>query len=296
MSSAECDLSQLTSIIVVGRDAGPENDQALASFLAQTAPIEVVWVDDGCSAATNAAWESKAKADPRIKIVQGHGRVGLGEARNLGTKAAVGQHLLFVEANAVIPVDAVARLTTLSAKLKPPFLLGGKVVDDKKRECPDSRRALLSPLVSFVSTLGLSSSFPKYRASLTNDPLPAKTTQVPAISGAFMFTNRATFDLLRGYVGAYHDDFASLDFCLRLTRAEGRVYFVPGLTIQQLRLLREPLDFEEIKLRLRGHSAYFYENFSHAYPQPALWLLDVLTWIPAIVPYISSRWKSSAAR
>ena len=80
---------------------------------AQTvADWELIAVDDGSSDGTGAALDALARADARIRVIhQENG--GVSRARNAGMAAARGEWLAFVDADDVLPPDALATLLAL---------------------------------------------------------------------------------------------------------------------------------------------------------------------------------------
>lgn len=270
--------SQVTSVIMDVSTAGSALDASVESVLMQTSPVEILFVCDGDCRDAVKSLEERVQQDSRLKIVTGHGAFGAGAAKNAGARAAKGSHLLFLQSGALLPPTAVARFCSVSQKARRPFLLGAKITDQNGVERSTSRQALLSPLVGFVEALRLAPFFPKACLSLTHHAVPTKIAAVPAVSGACLFMPAQDFWMIKGFGERYEEGVETVDFCLRFHRAEGNIYFVPDVAIAT----EEANDFDPDSGRKRAKSLalYFYENYSHVYPQPVLWLLDLVLWAP----------------
>lgn len=99
----------LVSIIIPVHDAGRYLDPCLDAVLGQShRDVQVVGVDDGSSDGSTAVLRRRASRDGRLEVVhQAH--AGPGAARNTGLGRAVGEYLMFVDADDLIPPDAVER-------------------------------------------------------------------------------------------------------------------------------------------------------------------------------------------
>jgi N-acetylglucosaminyl-diphospho-decaprenol L-rhamnosyltransferase len=260
----------LTSVIIVVRHASPALDKTIEAVLAQTSPVELVIVNNASSELEK---RLKAKNNPRIVMIEGHKNIGMGEGNNLGARAANGAWYLFLCEDVTLPKDAVAKLREEASKLKASGVLGVKLIDDKGAEKPESRRQILTPEIAYVKVLCLSQFLPKYKLSLVGEPPPLQTTVMPAVSGACLFMPARNFVLARGFDNKSLYGIEDMDFFLRIQRVERQVFFVPNITATQRQPLASPSG-NDLKAIARSFARYFYENFG--YPQPILWLLDIL--------------------
>lgn len=269
----------LTSVILVTYHTGPVLDMVLDAVLAQTANIELILINNGNPPDVEARLIERFKDDPCVRLMTGHGNIGLSRGNNLGARVACGEHLLLLSPRCILPPDAVARLRAEAATVKPPYLLGARLVDRAGREQRGSRRALLSPPSAVIEALRLHRYFPGQRLRLHEEPVPAKMEPVPAISGAFMFLRKKDYLQAKGFVEAYVNYIADMDFCFRFNQTGGCVYFVPQLNVTLVEK-EKPLNRAEIENeKIRGLILYFHENFSDKYFQPFLWTLYSFVWL-----------------
>lgn len=100
------------SIIVPVYNGGSKWQQCLDALIAlDPAPLEVIVVDDGSTD------DSRVQAGLRgFKVLESeNARNGPGLARNLGASSAQGEVLFFVDADVVVPRDAVSRVASALA-------------------------------------------------------------------------------------------------------------------------------------------------------------------------------------
>ncbi|MDD3288075.1 MAG: glycosyltransferase family 2 protein [Alphaproteobacteria bacterium] len=268
-------METLTSVISVTYHTGPVLDKLIASVLASTVPVELVLVNNGNPPEIEAKLKALADSTPQMKFITGHGNVGFAKGCNLGAKAAKGNFLLFLNPDSMLPPDGVEKLYAEEAKLKPPFMLGARLLDGNGKDQRGCRRALLTPKTAFIEALHLYKFFPKIRLNLHEEPLPETTVPMPAISGAFMFLSTKSFWNINGFNEKHFLHVEDLDFCYRFRQSGGEIYFVPSLVVTHIGGTSSTTNEFLEKQKARGFIRYFHENFNHEYPQPILWALDL---------------------
>lgn len=265
----------LTSVIMVTYHTGPVLDRAIASVLAQTADVELILVNNGNTPEVEAQLVKRFRDEPLVRLMTGHGNVGSAKGRNLGARVAKGDHFLFLAPNCILQPDAVARLHKAAHEVKRPYAIGARIVDERKRDVPDARQNLLTPVSALVQYLGLHAVFPHFD-DVSKQPMPKVLSEVPAISGNFMFLPRPDFIMIRGFDEGYFLGPIAMDFFTRFSRMGGHCYFAPDIIAVQDRRSPVVLDATVEKQRVKGLVRFFHENFSHIYPQPVLWLFDLV--------------------
>lgn len=96
--SKEHNLTELVSIIMPAYNREDTIPAAIASVLAQThVHFELIVVDDGSSDGT--ADVVKSFDDKRIRFIEGPGRSGVSEARNIGLRAAKGDLIAYLDSD-----------------------------------------------------------------------------------------------------------------------------------------------------------------------------------------------------
>ena len=105
------------SVVVRSKDEADRLRLTLASLSRQTAPAEVVVVDDGSSDHTPAVI-SEASASLRLKTVRHEAAGGRSAAANAGARAASGTVLLFLDGDTLADPDLVRRYRERAGKTR----------------------------------------------------------------------------------------------------------------------------------------------------------------------------------
>lgn len=189
---------------------------------------ELIAVDDGSADGTGAALDALAQTDARIRVIhQKNG--GVSRARNAGMAAARGEWLAFVDADDVLPPDALATLLALDDG-GADILCGAYTIrytDEGGREeqlaCAEGdRQTILESLVRTDSTLN-SMCAKLYRASLIREKGLCVPSGVKV--GEDVLFNLDAFHAARGWKmtrqSVYRYDLGGDS---AMTRASGHVY------------------------------------------------------------------------
>jgi len=266
--------SVLTSIVMVTYHTGPVLNLAVAAALAQTVPVELILVNNGNPPDIEQNLKDLTSNEPRLTLVTGHGNVGFATACNMGARMAHGEHLLFLNPDSLLPVDAVEKILTHKAQLKPPYMLGARLFDEKGRDQRGCRRALLCPTTAAIEALHLHRLFPRWRLNFHEQDIPKTAAAVPAISGAFMFMDAKAFWDIQGFDEGYFLHVEDLDLCLRFRRSGGEIYFIPDIVVTHVGSTSKATSSFIERHKMRGFIRYFHKNFRDTLPLPILWLLD----------------------
>ncbi|MFN8222214.1 MAG: glycosyltransferase [Gaiellales bacterium] len=98
----------LVSVVIPARNAEATLAETIDSLRAQAHPDwEAIVVDDGSSDGTPELARRLAEAEPRVRVVTGEGK-GVGAARNLGLAEAMGEYVLFLDADDLILPEHLA--------------------------------------------------------------------------------------------------------------------------------------------------------------------------------------------
>lgn len=218
--------------VIVSYRTGPALADCLASLACAAGLSEIVIVDNGNDASETEAIDQFAGAEPRTRVLRGHGNVGFARACNMGARAAQSDALVFVNPDVVLAPAAIDDLISSLESAPPPALIGGDLRDRQGRPERGARRDRLTLWRAFTSFSGLSR-FEKALPALRDfnrhaDPLPERATPVGAVSGALMVLRRVDFEAIGGFDEAYFLHVEDLDLCRRAEEAGWRVLFQPG--------------------------------------------------------------------
>jgi len=225
------------SVVMVSYRTGPVLFAAIEAVLAddQEGVVEVILVDNGNPPAVTKELARRAKTEPRLRLVSGHGNVGFARGCNIGARRAVGRYLLLLNPDCCLGPGAIPALLAEAAVRGDHWMLGCRLVNPDGSEQRGSRRALLTPWTALVEVFRLDVLAPRlfrrYRFNHHDKPPPNETARVSAISGAIMMLPAATFHAMGGLDEGYFLHVDDLDLCLRLDRAGIPVYYAPHVEV-----------------------------------------------------------------
>ena len=270
------------SAIVVSYYTGPVLLRAIDALLAAPEIAEIILVDNGNPSADIDSARAREPSGARLCVITGHGNIGFAAACNLAATKATGEHLLFINPDAILPQGGAAQLLEDAASLKRPCVLGAKLVNPDGGEQRGSRRETLTPWRAFVEMTRIYKLAPRHpyfrRFNLHDGDSPEKIIETPTISGACFFIHCDDYFLIGGMDERYFLHVEDVDFCLRLADAGGRVYFTPNVDIihfkSSSRANAVRIEYRKTVSMMR----YFNAHFSKAYPAPFLWLVYAGLW------------------
>jgi N-acetylglucosaminyl-diphospho-decaprenol L-rhamnosyltransferase len=244
------------SAIIVTYRTGPVLAQCLASVARADGVEQIVVVDNGSDAGEVAAMDAVAAADPRVRVLRGHGNVGFAAACNKGAREATCETLVFINPDVALEPTAVTRLAQILEEAPPPAIVGGDLRDPDGRPERGGRRERLTLWRAFVSFTGLSKlglrDFNRHR-----EPMPAKPVPAGAISGALLCVRRADFAAIGGFDEGYFLHVEDVDLCRRAEEAGWRVLFAPGPHGVHMRSTSAISGADVARHKARGFARYF---------------------------------------
>ena len=93
-------------------------DRCVQSLINQSfTNIEIILVDDGSPDQCPEKCDNYAKQDPRIRVIH-KANGGLSDARNAGLEVAIGEYILFVDADDYIELDTCEKLNNYTNNCK----------------------------------------------------------------------------------------------------------------------------------------------------------------------------------
>ncbi len=105
------------SVVVPVYNAGKYLENSLESILFQTfSDFELILVDDGSTDNSGMICDEYEKKDTRVHVSHGENR-GVSSARNIGLELAKGTSVVFIDADDLIDIDYIEKLTSVSSDL-----------------------------------------------------------------------------------------------------------------------------------------------------------------------------------
>jgi len=227
-------------VIIVNYNAGALLDEAVASAR-HAGAAHVVVVDNASADDSLAAVE--ARADPCITIVRNAANLGFAAACNAGVKASRNDTVLFLNPDARLGPDSLARLTQVLWSNERIGMVGPKLVNPDGTEQRGGRRRLPTLGSGFGASIRslagrrLGRSLGRLAKQNTADfnqneePLPAHPVDVEAISGGCMMIRRSAIETVGLWDERYFLHVEDLDYCMRFALHHLRIVFVPDTTV-----------------------------------------------------------------
>lgn len=205
------------SAVTVTYRTGPRLRDCLYGLKADPEIDEILIVDNG-NATSEAAFIARfVEETPKARHILTGANLGFGRAANIGAREASGDHLLFVNPDAVIRWRSVSPMLAAAQGRSAPVIVGGKIFGLDGKEQRGGRRHTLT----LARALGLS------RWTLEDQPEPDGPIDVGAISGGFFLCPKDSFVALGGFDEDYFLHVEDLDLCRRALEAGGSVVYQP---------------------------------------------------------------------
>ncbi len=206
---------QECSVVIVSYQSGPIIFATIKRALAQANLAEIIVVDNGNAPHTLSRLQQMMLNEPRLKLMSGHGNAGIAKACNMARAKAVGEYILFMHPDCLLPPDALKLSMAALAADASAMVAGAWLLNGDGTEQSSDHAYELMPKDAMRHLLRLR--FPHPPMSF----VPGSAFEVAAVPGAFLFISAA--DLKS--VGGFDEDFflcvEDLDLCRRV-REQGR--------------------------------------------------------------------------
>jgi GT2 family glycosyltransferase len=271
-----------TSVVMVTYWTGLSLRESIPAVLSQAELLELVLVDNGNDAATEAWLDELAGADDRVRLIRPDRNVGFAAGCNRGAAAARGRFLAFVNPDLILPPDTLSSTRAVLESRPDAWLCGGRLLNMDGTEQRGGRREILSPWRAFVELSRLDRLFPHHprfqRLHRYQDEGVHDVVEVPTVSGAFMFIRASHYEVVNGMDDNMFIHFDDADLCIRITQAGGKVLYCGNVPVHHyLSTSDVPRTFVEWH-KTRNTSYYFHKHFRATYPLWLLSLVSVLLW------------------
>ncbi|MEP7257800.1 MAG: glycosyltransferase family 2 protein [Flavitalea sp.] len=171
---------------------------------------------------------------PSFHFIRNQQNIGFAKANNQALSEAVGQYILFLNPDTIIPEDGLKKCILFMETHPQAGATGVKMIDGHGRFLKESKRGFPSPQVSLWKMTGLSAAAPRskrfakyYLGHLSEN----ETHEVDVLSGAFMFVRKETLDKTGGFDERFFMYAEDIDLSYRISRAGYKNYYYPAIII-----------------------------------------------------------------
>ncbi|MBI4082300.1 MAG: glycosyltransferase family 2 protein [Candidatus Lambdaproteobacteria bacterium] len=219
------------TVVTVNYNAGAILTEAAKAALGSTAPVRMVVADNASRDGSLARLRAEFAGDPRLRVVESGRNLGFACGNNRALAWADGEYILLLNPDCVVGPQTIERVLAEMERHPEAGMAGCLIRNPDGSEQAGARRAVPTPWRAVVRTLGLHRWFPDDPRFddfvLTRQPLPTRTVEVEAISGAFMFIRRRALDQVGLLDEGYFLHCEDLDLCMRFRESGWKILFLP---------------------------------------------------------------------
>jgi GT2 family glycosyltransferase len=207
---------------------------------------------------------------PNVHFIWNETNLGFSKANNLAIKKAIGQYILFLNPDTIVPEDCFEKCLSFFSTHHDAGALGVHMIDGNGNFHKESKRCFPAPAVSFYKMIGLSNLFPnsKLFAAYYAGHLPEnKTASVEVLSGAFMIISKKIMDRVKGFDEDYFMYAEDIDLSYRVKKTGFKNYYFAETSIIHFKgESTKKTDAEYVRnfygaMKLFVHKHYRHENF-----------------------------------
>jgi len=228
------------SIIIVNYNVKHFLEQCLYSVLKATRELqaEIIVIDNH---STDNSMEYLQPRFPDVHFQVNSENIGFAKACNQGLKLAIGQYILFLNPDTIVPEDCFQNAIAFLQSKPGAGALGVKMVDGGGRFLKESKRSFPSPLTSLFKLSGLARLFPrskvfsKYHLGYLDEN---RDHEIDVLAGAFMMVKKEVLDKTGGFDETFFMYGEDVDLSYRIqkttcdtTGGNYTNYFFSGSTI-----------------------------------------------------------------
>ena len=273
------------SVVMVVYMTGDVLRDSITLVLSDPLVDEFVIVDNGSPAQVAAELQALGRKDSRVRLDQGHGKIGFARGANLGARVASGRSLVFLNPDALLQPGCIQSLMDSARGQPSPCVVGACVLNPDGSEQRGGRRGEVTPVTTLMTLSHLALNIPglrRFEIHREDEPRPEAATPVQTISGACFYASRRDFEALDGFDDGFFLHVEDIDFCWRARQMGGSVLFDPRARVVHLGSTSQthPLVVEFHKGR--GLVRYFIKRANNPWRLALAWGLSPLIMLAAV--------------
>lgn len=193
--------------------------------------IEILVVDN---ASSDGSLPYLQKEFSHVQFIANQTNLGFGKANNQAIRKAKGKYTLLINPDTIVSEDTLDVMFKHMESHPQTAFAGCKLLNPDGSFAPESRRQIPTPSIALWKILGLTKLFPKskrfagYYMNWLEEDTPS---EVPVLSGSFMFCRTAVLHELNGFDEDFFMYGEDIDLCYRALEAGYKIDYVPATSI-----------------------------------------------------------------
>ena len=171
---------------------------------------------------------------PTVKFYWNKTNLGFGKANNSVLKDAVGEYILFLNPDTIVPEDCFTKCISFFKSNADCGAIGVRMIDGGGHFLKESKRCLPTPSAGLFKIIGLTNAFPNssFFAKYYAGHLPEKENNtVEVLAGAFMMLSKKAIGVTKGFDEAYFMYGEDIDLSYSVIKAGLYNYYLGETTI-----------------------------------------------------------------
>ena len=218
----------LLSIIIVNYNVKYFLEQCLCSVITACKNIDtqILVVDNNSTDGSKAFFEGRFN---NVQFIWCEENAGFSKANNLGLTKAVGQYILFLNPDTILPEDCLEKCITYFNKTGIEGGLGIRMIDGTGQYLKESKRGFPGTFTAFCKLSGLTALFPnskifaRYYLGHLNE---FENAEIEVLAGAFIMVAKKVLDQVGGFDERFFMYGEDIDLSYRIKKAGFKnIYF-----------------------------------------------------------------------
>jgi GT2 family glycosyltransferase len=194
---------------------------------------------------------------PQVKLIENHENKGFSRAVNQGSRKAVGEYLLILNPDVIIPENSLKFILNYVKDQTGMGALGCRFIDGSGNLLPECKRNFPGMLAAAAKLFGVNAG---YYADQLNDK---ENGEVEVLTGAFMFLKRDLFDQMTGFDEDFFMFGEDIDLSYRIHSSGFKNWYLGDVTVIHFKGESSIKDTTYLKHFYGALEIFFVKHFRH---------------------------------
>ena len=215
---------------------------------------EVIVVDNN---STEKCTKLIRKNFPEVKLIENQENKGFSKAVNQGARKAVGEYLLILNPDVILPENSLKFVLKFVEDQKVKGALGCRFIDGSGNVLPECKRNFPGMSAAMAKLFGMNAG---YYADHLNDK---ENGEVEVLTGAFMFLKKDLFDQMKGFDEDFFMYGEDIDLSYRIFSSGHKNWYLGDLTVIHFKGESSIKNLTYLKHFYGALEIFFVKHFRH---------------------------------